>query len=133
MANNISALKPPHPPGRNAPSTLSAEAADRWRKLTLEYAITDVAGLMLVEAALVAWDRMRAAQALIKRDGMVVASSNGQQRAHPAVAIERDSRNAFQRALKQLNLDIEPLRDATGRPPGLPLPLRKKGGRHGDD
>ena len=57
--------------------------------------------------------RMRGAQALIKRHGLMVKS-----RANPAVMIERDSRLAMLRALRQLNLDLEPLRDGPGRPPG---------------
>jgi len=56
---------------------------------------------------------MRGAQALIKRHGLMVKS-----RANPAVMIERDSRLAMLRALRQLNLDLEPLRDGPGRPPG---------------
>jgi hypothetical protein len=42
----------------------------------------------------------------------------GQLRAHPAVAIERDARDQMLRALKLLNLDIEPLRGRVGRPAG---------------
>jgi hypothetical protein len=65
-----------------------------------------------------ALDRMRAAQTLLKRDGLVLKG-----RAHPASVIERDARLAMLRAVRQLGLDLEPVRDQPGRPPG-------GGGRH---
>jgi len=56
---------------------------------------------------------MRAAQ------GEVVTDRYGQTKVNPACALEKkDSRNGFLLALKQLNLDMEPLRDSVGRPPG---------------
>jgi hypothetical protein len=37
---------------------------------------------------------------------------------HPLLAAERDARSQFLQGLKSLNLDLEPLRDRPGRPPG---------------
>jgi len=48
-----------------------------------------------------------------EREGLTVKG-----RAHPATVIERDARLAMLRALRSLNLDLEPLRDRPGRPPG---------------
>lgn len=100
------------------PQTLSAEARDLWRRLTDEYAIHDAAGLHLLSTALEAFDRMREAQALIAEHGACTQDRFGQLRPNPATTIERDSRAAMLAALKALNLDIEPLRDGPGRPPG---------------
>jgi P27 family predicted phage terminase small subunit len=108
---------PPKPHGHNPPATLSKAAAEQWRRLQFEFGITDAPGLLLLQTGLEAWDRMQEAQALIRRDGLVVPAANGGTRCHPAVSIERDSRVAFQRALRQLNLDIVPTRDGPGRPP----------------
>ena len=60
---------------------------------------------------------MWAAQAAIEAQGAVVTDRYGQTKVNPACALEKDSRNGFLLALKQLNLDIEPLRHSVGRPP----------------
>lgn len=103
---------------RNAPPGLSVAARGWWKKLIAEYEIADQAGLLLLQTALEAFDRMKQAQKLIKQDGAVVNDRFGQPRAHPAATIERDARAAMLSALKALNLDLEPLRDGAGRPPG---------------
>jgi P27 family predicted phage terminase small subunit len=115
----------PSPAGRHQrvtapqpPQALSKAARSRWRQLVDEYAITDPAGLQILEAALEAFDRMRAAQRTIKKDGATFKDRYGQPRAHPLLVVERDSRAAMLAALKQLNLDLEPLRDRPGRPGG---------------
>ncbi|RIK45852.1 MAG: hypothetical protein DCC58_05080 [Chloroflexi bacterium] len=106
-------MKSPAPPKH-----LSAEARRWWRRLVSEYDITDEAGLLLLLAALEAFDRMRDAQAEIGRDGIVTLDRFGQRKPHPACVIERDARAQMLAALRALNLDLEPVRDAPGRPPG---------------
>lgn len=101
-----------------APSTLSAPARDLWRSLVAEYGIADAAGLSLLQAAMQSWDRAAQARELIARDGPLVQSGSGP-RAHPAIAMERDALRAFLTAMRQLNFDVEPLRDGPGRPPGV--------------
>lgn len=97
---------------------LSTEARAWKKKLTAEYQITDPAGLLLLQTALEAFERMNQARALIEKHGAVTVDRFGQLRANPATTIERDSRAAMLASLKALNLDVEPLRDAAGRPPG---------------
>lgn len=108
--------------GPKAPAHLSREAKAWWRKLTSEFRLDDTAGRLLLQTALEAFDRMRECQAAIGRDGAVVVDRFEQTKAHPALAAERDARSQMLAALKQLNLDVEPLRDAPGRPPGPPGP-----------
>jgi P27 family predicted phage terminase small subunit len=103
---------------RNPPATLTKEAAGWWDKIHNEYGIDDEAGLLLLQTALEAFDRMRAAQKVIKKEGMQVKDRFDQLKAHPLLTIERDSRAAMITALKNLNLDLEPLRDGPGRPGG---------------
>jgi len=101
-----------------APRALSPAAKRLWRGLVEEYALDDVAALAILTAGLEAFDRAAAAKALLDVDGPTVTDRWGQRKVHPAAGVERDSRAAFLGALKQLNLDLEPLRDAPGRPGG---------------
>jgi P27 family predicted phage terminase small subunit len=101
-----------------APRTLSTEASKWWKKLTEDYDIVDEAGFLLLQTGLEAFDRMRGAQDVIRREGLQVADRFGQMKAHPLLTVERDSRAQMLMALKALNLDLEPLNAAPGRPPG---------------
>lgn len=83
-----------------------------------EYGIEDQAGLLILQTALESFDRMRLAEAILKKDGMTIMDRFGQPKAHPMTVVERDSRAAMLAALRQLNLDLEPLRDGPGRPGG---------------
>jgi P27 family predicted phage terminase small subunit len=101
-----------------APSHLSSDAKRWWRELMNEYAINDAAGLLLLQTAMEAHDRMKAAAAEIEKDGQTLPDRFGQPKPHPLLSTERDARAAMMAALKQLNLDLEPLRDGPGRPGG---------------
>lgn len=111
-------MKNSSPKNPRAPKTLSSEARRWWRKLTVEYVIEDEAGRLLLMVALESFDRMREAQIALAKDGLVLTDRFGQMKPHPLNTVERDSRAAMMAALRQLNLDIEPLRDHVGRPPG---------------
>jgi phage terminase small subunit len=102
----------------DAPVGLTPTSAAWWKTLVDDYDIIDSAGLLLLENAMRARDRMEQARALITEHGAVTVDRFGQLRSNPATTIERDSRAAMQSALKALNLDMEPLRDTVGRPPG---------------
>lgn len=103
----------------SAPRHLSDEARDWWRRIQREYQIDDDGGLLLLQTALEAFDRMRGAQQAIERDGATVRGSTKQLVAHPLLSVERDSRSQMLAAIKALNLDLEPLRDRPGRPAGV--------------
>src|SRR5690349_1051000 len=101
------------------PETLSAEALNMWKQIQSEYQIIDQGGLIILTAACESFDRMREARALVEAEGMTIEDRFGQKKPHPAVVIERDARAAMLAALKQLNLDMEPLK-TVGRPPNTP-------------
>ncbi len=103
---------------KNPPKHLSREAKQLWRKIFSAYILDDEAGLLLLQTALEAFDRMRECQAAVKEEGATVRDRFDQQKAHPLLSAERDSRAQMLSALKQLNLDLEPLRDGPGRPKG---------------
>jgi len=99
-------------PAEQAPSHLGAEQRRMWLAYMEGWAI-DHAGRQLLVLALEAHQRMRQAQRALKRAGLVVKG-----RLNPVVIVERDSRLAMLKALRQLGLDLEPLHDRSGRPAG---------------
>ena len=100
------------------PANLSKEAAELWQSLATEYDICDSGGLLLLSTAMEAFCRMREAQKLIAEFGPITTDSKGLTKPAPAIAIERDSRQGLLGAMRQLNLDVLPLRDRVGRPGG---------------
>ena len=99
------------------PSSLSTAAKKWWNKVVSGWRLDDPA-LLVLQATLEAYDRMKAAAALVAEHGIVSPDRWGQLKINPAVLVERDSRSAMLAGLKQLGLDIEPLHDKPGRPPG---------------
>ena len=97
---------------------LSKESAKMKKSFMQEYAINDDYGLILLQTAMEARDVMILAQKQVDIDGLTVAGDRGQLRAHPLLTTIRDARSQFMMALKHLNIDILPLRDKPGRPPG---------------
>jgi P27 family predicted phage terminase small subunit len=93
--------KPPRPPRH-----LSADARVLFAAVTRDYALEPHQLAVLVKG-LEAYDRAEQARRMIAADGLVITSRLGETKAHPAVAIERDSRTAFLAAVKQLGLDVE--------------------------
>lgn len=63
-----------------------------------------------------AWDRCCEAREALAQNGLTFDDRFGQPHARPEVAIERDSRLAFARLIRELDLDLEP---PPSRPPGL--------------
>jgi hypothetical protein len=54
----------------------------------------------------------------LSRDGLTVTGREGGIRAHPSIAVERDSRLAFARLVRELDLDTE-VPSSGHRPPPL--------------
>jgi len=87
---------------------------------------TEVAGEYLLEEhhvrllllACESWDRCVAAREALARHGLVFSDRFGCPRTRPEVAVERDSRIAFARLLRELDLDVAPPPEP-GRPPAI--------------
>jgi phage terminase small subunit len=88
---------------------LSPEAQHLARKIRKEWAIDDTAGVFLLTRAMECWDRLRQAQALIERDGLITSDRFGQDKPHPATQIEKEARAHLLQCFKSLNLDLESL------------------------
>ena len=100
------------------PRHLSPAARKWWRAIEDEY-ILEPHKLKILTFAAEAMDRCEEARQIIARDGVIVKDRYGAPKAHPAAAIERDSRLAFARLVRELALaDDEGSGDV--RPPRLP-------------
>lgn len=90
-----------------APAHLRQPTATWWRSVIRDYDL-DPHHVKLLTAAAEAWDRCQQAREAIKKHGTTYTDRWGQPKARPEVAIERDSRIAFARLLRELDLDGAP-------------------------
>ena len=98
-------------------------ATKRWfNHVTAEWSL-EQHHIKLLIAAAESWDRMAEAREAIANKGLIFQDRFGTPRARPEVSIERDSRTAFARLIRELDLDIdEPAR------PRRPSALRSNRG-----
>lgn len=89
---------------RRAPAHLAPATRTWWERIATEYAL-EAPHWALLTAAGEAWDRCQAARAVIAREGLTFTDFRGQPKARPEIAIERDSRLAFARVIRELGLD----------------------------
>lgn len=99
-----------------APEHLRPATRKWWRSVVSAYVLEDH-HIRLLTLAAESWDRcQQAREALV--GGLTFDDRFDCPHAKPEVAIERDSRLAFARLLRELDLDIEPPA-GPHRPPGL--------------
>lgn len=99
-----------------APAHLAPDTRAWWVQVQEHFEL-EPHHVRLLTLAAEAWDRTQQARAQIDRDGITVQTGEGGLKAHPAVAIERDSRLAFARLLRELDLADAP---PAVRPPAIP-------------
>ena len=97
-----------------APTYLRPQTRSWWSSVLRDFDL-DEHHVRLLTLAAEAWDRAQGAREAVAVHGPVYNDRFGQPRARPEVAIERDSRIAFARLLRELDLDGEPGSDP--RPP----------------
>ena len=100
--------------GPQPPDHLSPEAAEWWRSVEDQFRLDDH-HLRLLSLCCEAWDRCQQARQALAEHGTTFTDRFGQPRSRPEVAIERDSRAAFVRTLRELGLDLPAVREP--RPP----------------
>lgn len=105
------------------PSHLRTDTAEWWSTVAADYAL-EAHHLRILTLAGEAWDRGVEAREAIARHGTVYVDRFDQPRARPEVAIERDSRIAFARLVRELALDVDPPNEG-GRPPRLGITTEK--------
>jgi P27 family predicted phage terminase small subunit len=99
-----------------APSHLSAASKKWFREVVSAYEL-EPSHLRLLTLAAEAWDRATEARKVLAEEGIITHDRYNKPKAHPCVAIERDSRLAFARLLRELDLDASAPPDT--RPPHL--------------
>ena len=87
------------------------EATREWFVAVLRDYDLEPHHVRLLTLAAEAWDRAQEARETLAAEGSYFVDRFGAPRAHPAVAVERDSRVAFARLLRELDLDGEPPAD----------------------
>jgi hypothetical protein len=102
----------------SVPEHLGAAGRVLWGDIQSAYQIADPGGLALLQQAAEAADRIASVRKQIDEAGELIMV-RGIPRVNPLCAVERDQRAALVRCLRNLNLDVEPLRDRPGRPEGM--------------
>jgi len=97
-----------------APKHLERETARWFEQVVKDYELSGH-HIRLLTLASESWDRCQQARKILAKQGMTYIDRWDQPRARPEVSIERDSRIAFARLLRELNLDVE-------EPPESPRP-----------
>ncbi len=113
---------PSSPPPRSgaaripsAPAHLKTAGRDLWAGVLRGYALDESHQRAILSAACEAADRQVEARDAIVRDGAYIDTDRSGLKAHPALAVERDSRLAMVRCLRELGLDLA--KDISARPP----------------
>ena len=97
-----------------APKHLRQPTKKWWRKVVADWDLQEH-HLRLLTLAAQTWDRAEQAREVLAEQGLTFNDRFGQPKSRPEVAIERDSRLAFARLLRELCLDeVEP---PESRPP----------------
>lgn len=102
--------------GPAPPKHLSDESKALWRRLCGEFEFTPV-DLERLRCACESRDRMDAARETLDELGTTFLDRFQTPRPRPEVAIERDSRLSFLRALRELGLDLADVESP--RPPAM--------------
>jgi len=101
-----------------APKHLRA-ATRKWFESVISDYEFEAHHVRLLQLAAEAWDRCQEAREAIKKTGMTFENKYQEVKIRPEVTVEKDSRIAFVRIVRELNLSEEP---SDSRPPGLKYP-----------
>jgi hypothetical protein len=89
------------------PSDLNAETAEWFAEVVNSFELESHHVRLLTLAAR-AWERAEEARLILDAEGLTYTDRFGAPRSRPEIAVERDSRLAFARLLREMALDLEP-------------------------
>lgn len=101
----VNMAKTPAKEAISAPNHLKT-ATGRWFVDVCETYVLEPHHVRILTLAAESWDRGQAARAIIDKLGLTYTDRYGCPRPRPEIGIERDSRIAFARLLRELGLDI---------------------------
>jgi phage terminase small subunit len=114
---SIAPIKSPRQTRPRPPAHLQPTTAQWFNEVIAAYQL-ETHHVRLLQMACESWDRCQQAREVLDRDGLTFTDRLGNPRARAECAVERDSRIAFSRLLRELDLDIEPP-PPSSRPPSL--------------
>ncbi len=88
-----------------APNHLRA-ATKRWFAEVVEAFELESHHVRLLTLAAESWDRCQEARAILDKEGLTFEDRYGSPRSRPEIAVERDSRLAFARLIRELGFDV---------------------------
>ena len=101
---------------RLPPAHLRADTREWWTSVLDEFELEEH-HIKLLTLACEAWDRCQQARQVLREHGLTYDDRFSQPRNRPEVTVERHSRLAFARLLRELDLDAEPLGESRRPPP----------------
>jgi len=101
--------------GPHAPAHLESATAAWWIEVVTTWDL-DQHHVKLLTLAAESFDRAVQARTILNRRGLTFKDRFGQPKPRPEIGIERDSRIAFARLLRELDLDIDAPPDETRTP-----------------
>jgi hypothetical protein len=99
------------------PAYLKPATRDWFSHVLSEYEL-DQHHIRLLTLAAESWDRGQEARRAIEEHGITYVDRFGAPRKRPEISVEAESRIAFARILRELDLDVDPPA-TTSRPPAL--------------
>jgi P27 family predicted phage terminase small subunit len=100
------------------PAHLSKTAKAWFSAVAASYDL-DETHIQILTMAAELRDRAENARQLVQEDGAILADRFGQQREHPAAKLERDSKIAFARMMRELGLAHDDSDDSRPPRPGV--------------
>lgn len=95
------------------PADLSPRMQEWWRTVTIEHTL-ESHHLLLLESACRAWDLGETARLELAKEGLVYLNREGEPRPRPEAAVLRNSRAAFGKLVRLLDLDPPPMKRPGG-------------------